>query len=182
MERHAEIKYTVKRSGKAKSVRLSVSLGGEVEVTAPTVCSAGFIEEFVWKNSSWIADRLAHFSKFEGKTVIRTHRRDYLKFKEAARKLVKERIAHFNKFYNFKFNRIAIRNQKTLWGSCSGDGNLNFNYALVKIRPDLADYVIVHEMCHLWHFDHSRDFWELVSRTVPDYKRKRKDLRETVFV
>lgn len=182
MERYEnKIHYVLKRSARAKSVRLSVSLDGVV-VTAPKLCDENFIENFVAKNSTWIARRLKIFSGLDGKTIIRTNRRDYLKHKENTRKLVRERIAYFNKFFDFKFNRIAIRNQKTLWGSCSGDGNLNFNYALVKIRPDLADYVVVHEMCHLWHFNHSRKFWELVGKAVPDYKKKRKELKEIIFV
>ena len=182
MEMHEnKIRYILKRSARTKSIRLSVSLGGEVVVTAPGLCSQKVIEDFVLKNSSWIAGRLEHFSKFEGKTVIRTNRREYLKYKEKARRLVKERIAHFNKFYNFKFNRIAIKNQKTLWGSCSGDGNLNFNYILALVSPRIADYIVVHEMCHLWHFDHSKEFWKLVGLAIPDYKEIRKEVKDIHF-
>lgn len=182
MEKQTEkIKYVLKRSGRAKSIRLSVSLGGEVSVTAPGFCSEKVIEDFVLKNAFWIANKIKHFSKFEGKIVIRTSRSDYLRNKEHARKLIKERVTHFNRFYDFKFNRIAIKNQKTLWGSCSGEGNLNFSYALVKIRPELSDYVVVHEMCHLWHFNHSKEFWKLVERTIPEYKKLRKELKEIIF-
>lgn len=181
MKQHGnKIQYILKRSGRVKNIRLSVSFDGVV-VTAPNLCDENFIEDFIRKNSAWINGKLKSFSGLEGKMIIRTNRRDYLKYKEQTRKLVKERIAHFNEFYGFKFNRIAIRNQKTLWGSCSGDGNLNFNYALVKIDSVLVDYVIVHEMCHLWHFNHSRDFWELVGKVVPDYKIKRKALKALIF-
>ena len=175
-----KIQYVLKRSSRVKNIRLAVSFDGVV-VTAPSLCDENFIEDFIAKNSAWINGKLKSFSELERKTVIRTNRRDYLRNKEKARRMIKERIAHFNKFFGFKFNRVAIRNQKTLWGSCSGDGNLNFNYALVKINPDLADYVVVHEMCHLWHFDHSRDFWDLVGRAIPDYKKKRKELKSLVF-
>lgn len=100
-------------------------------------------------------------------------RRDYQKYKEYARALVIERLAHFNISYNFTVGRISIRNQKTRWGSCSKKGNLNFNYKIALLPPELADYVIVHELCHLGEFNHSKNFWTLVERTIPDYRKRR---------
>ena len=102
----------------------------------------------------------------------------YLKYKEKARTLVENRISEFNKFHNYKINRIAIRNQRTRWGSCSKNGNLNFNYKLALIPESLADYVIVHEICHLGEFNHSKNFWQLVEKTIPDYIKRREDLRK----
>jgi len=101
---------------------------------------------------------------------------NYLKYKKAAAILVRERLEYFNQFYNYKWNRIAIRNQKTRWGSCSKAGNLNFNYKLALLPPKQADYIIIHELCHLREFNHSQRFWELVAITMPDYKEVRKDL------
>lgn len=101
----------------------------------------------------------------------------YLNNKEAARKLVHDRLAHFNVAYGFEYNRVSIKNQKTMWGSCSKKGNLNFNYRLALIPPELADYVIVHELCHLQELNHSKRFWSLVARTIPDYAQRRKALK-----
>lgn len=116
------------------------------------------------------------------RVVRRVNRRgsnaQYLKYKEQARTLVENRISEFNKFYNYKINRIAIRNQRTRWGSCSKSGNLNFNYKLALIPESLADYVIVHEICHLGEFNHSKNFWSLVEKTIPDYIKRREDLRK----
>ena len=95
-------------------------------------------------------------------------RRDYLKYKETARALVKSRLAYFNTFYGFNIKRIAIKNSKSRWGSASKKGNLNFNYKIVLLPMELADYVIVHELCHLGEFNHSVKFWQLVSRAVPN--------------
>ena len=58
------------------------------------------------------------------------------------------------------------------------NGNLNFNLRLSLLAPELADYVIVHELCHRRHFNHSKEFWELVARTIPDYKARRRTLKE----
>ena len=102
----------------------------------------------------------------------------YIENKDKALSIVKDRIEYFNTFYNFKWNRIVIRNQKTRWGSCSRKGNLNFNYKIAFLPPKSADYIIVHELCHLGEFNHSQKFWNLVAQTIPDYLAIRKDLRK----
>ena len=109
----------------------------------------------------------------------RVVRRITTKKREIARTFVENRISYFNKFYNFKINRIAIKNTKTRWGSCSSKGNLNFNYKIIYLKPELADYLIVHELCHLGELNHSRRFWALVSKTIPDYAKINEDLRKT---
>ena len=101
----------------------------------------------------------------------------YLEHKEAARGFVHARVATWNEIYGFQFNRIAIRNQRSCWGSCSEHRNLNFNYKLLFLPEHLADYVIVHELCHLQEFNHSPNFWNLMARALPDYKELRKELR-----
>ena len=85
----------------------------------------------------------------------------------------------FNKFYKFEINRIAIKNTSTRWGSCSSMGNLNFNYKIIYLRPALADYLIVHELCHLGELNHSKRFWALVQKTIPDYVNINKELRRS---
>lgn len=102
---------------------------------------------------------------------------NYLKYKKDAEVLVRERLEYFNQFYNYKWGRITIRNQKTRWGSCSKKGNLNFNYKIALLTPDQADYIIVHELCHLKEFNHSGIFWDLVAHTIPNYKEVRHSLR-----
>ena len=107
----------------------------------------------------------------------RSHRQ-YLAHKENARTLVHERIAYFNTHYKANIGRIAIRNQKSRWGSCSKNGNLNFNYKLVFLPSELRDYVIVHEVCHIKEFNHGPGFWALVGEKVPDHKALRVRLRK----
>lgn len=104
-------------------------------------------------------------------------RRNYLKYKEAARAFVKSRIAHYNQAYQVPIKRIAIKNSRSRWGSCSRKGNLNFNYRIVLLPLPMADYVIVHEMCHLKEFNHSPKFWNLVAQTVPNWKTIRKQFK-----
>jgi len=107
----------------------------------------------------------------------RRNRKSFLKYREEAKGVVVGRISYFNKVYNFKFNRISIKNTKSRWGSCSKKGNLNFNYRIVFLPPDLRDYLIIHELCHLREFNHSARFWALVALALPDYKTLRKKLK-----
>lgn len=75
--------------------------------------------------------------------------------------------------YGFSFHNVAIRNQRTRWGSCSSNGNLNFNQRLMMAPPQAIDYVIIHELCHLREMNHSPRFWALVAQFCPDYKHWR---------
>ena len=102
----------------------------------------------------------------------------YVANKEAARQLTHERLLHFNQHYNLAWNRVAIRNQRRCWGSCSAKGNLNFSYKLLLLPPHLCDYIIVHELCHLKELNHGPQFWKLVAETVPDYKLRIKELKQ----
>ena len=79
--------------------------------------------------------------------------------------------------YGVKCGRVAMRNQKTRWGSCSKEGNLNFNYKIAFLPPELADYLIVHELCHLKEMNHLPRFWALVEQTIPNHKALRKEMR-----
>ena len=76
------------------------------------------------------------------------------------------------------YGRIAIRNQVSRWGRCSSKGNLNFNCLLMLCPPEVVDYVVVHELCHRRHMDHSVAFWGEVERVLPDYKARRAWLKE----
>ncbi len=102
--------------------------------------------------------------------------------KEAARMLVHERVRHFMQYYgphhNISIGKIAIRNQRSRWGSCSKKGNLNFNYKLIFLSPVLQDYIIVHEICHIKEFNHAKAFWSLVGETIPEWKKLRNELKK----
>lgn len=101
----------------------------------------------------------------------------YLEYKEKARELATSRLEHFNQHYKLTYGKVAIRNQRSRWGSCSSKGNLNFNYKIALLPPHLADYVIVHELCHRGQFNHSQKFWDLVGETLPDYEKLVSELK-----
>ncbi len=109
---------------------------------------------------------------------MRRNHHHYLAHKESARALITERVRHFNTHYGVAVGKIAIRNQRSRWGSCSKKGNLNFNYKLAFLSEELRDYVIVHEICHIKEFNHGHDFWNLVAQQVPEHRALNKRLRE----
>lgn len=102
----------------------------------------------------------------------------YEKHKEAARSLVRQKLARLAPLYGVSYKKVFIKNSRSRWGSCSERGNLNFNYRVALLPEPLADYVVVHELCHLIHFNHSKDFWAEVARTVPHWRELRRELRK----
>ena len=101
--------------------------------------------------------------------------------KQEAHALIVSRIAYFNQTYQSTIARIVVRNQRRRWGSCSRRGNLNFNYRVLKLPLALVDYIVVHELCHLRELNHSTRFWELVARTLPDFRTRQQALRRIVL-
>lgn len=94
--------------------------------------------------------------------------------RESARARIEERLAHWSARMGLAFGRVAIRDQKSRWGSCSSKGNLNFNWRLVFAPLPVLDYVVIHELAHLREMNHSRRFWTLVESFSPDYKDHRR--------
>lgn len=99
-------------------------------------------------------------------------------YKGMAKSLVKERIEFYMPQINKPIGDIRIKSQRKRWGSCSSKGNLNFNWKIVMMPDDMFDYIIVHELCHLKHLNHSKLFWESVEKILPDYKVREQWIKE----
>ena len=91
---------------------------------------------------------------------------------------IAERVEYYCRIMNVQVGKVTIRNQKTRWGSCSSKGNVNFNYLLYYLPEELLDYVVVHELAHRRHMNHSQRLWEEVEKYCPDYRNCRKKLKE----
>lgn len=113
-------------------------------------------------------------------TEAETKRLEALKkrYRSAARSMLESRVAHYHQFTGGHYTSVTVRDQKTRWGSCSSRGTLSFNYRLIFAPPAVLDYVVVHELCHLTHMNHSKDFWNMVESVLPCYREQRKWLRE----
>jgi len=170
------IDYTLRISKRAKRMRLTVYCDGSFVVTKPQDLNLSIVEKFIIQKSNWVLLKLEYFKQFKGGLFKNDHE-NYLQNKEEALAFVNKRIKYFNKKYNFKFNNVNIKNQKTRWGSCSKKGNLNFNYKILLLPKNIADYIIVHELCHLKEFNHSQKFWNLVAEAIPNYLDIKKELQ-----
>lgn len=171
-----EVNYILKKRKGVRSVRLAIYGDGCFVVSAPKWYPLYIIERFIKEKAEWISEKLKsadldfwHRQKEEGKF--------YEQNKEIIREQFRKKLEYFNQFYGFSWKKISIRRQRTCWGSCSRKGNLNFNYKIIKLPEELADYVIVHELCHLQELNHSQNFWKLVEKTIPEHKKARKKLR-----
>ena len=166
-------------SKRARHVRITVYPGGTARVTVPQRLSREVAERFVEARVEWIQQAAARMKHLKPLPV--SGRRAYLAHKEEARAIITECVHKWNTYYNHPFTRIAIKDTKRAWGSCSHKGNLNFSYALMFLPHDLRDYVVVHELCHLREHNHSPRFWALVAQTMPRYQEHRRALRHYVL-
>lgn len=170
--------YTVIRS-RRKTVAIQVLPDGTVTVRAPLLLSGRKIAAFVESREDWITKTASRLVKTAEQT------REILPFSEAELKRLKTRardelfpvIQGFAQQMGVEYSGFSVRAQKTRWGSCSSNRHLNFNCLLVLMPDAVRDYVIVHELCHLLHMDHSPLFWQEVASVLPDYRMNIKWLK-----
>ncbi len=172
------IEYTLKVSDKARGIRLAVYYDGNFVVTVPKRIKENVVDDFIIQKTKWIFDKLEHFKKNPRKEIVKHSAKEIREYKLKASEYITPRLKYWNEFYNFKYNKITIKNVKSRWGSCSRKGNLNFSYKLALIPQELVDYIVVHELCHLGEMNHSVKFWNLVAKTIPNHKELRKQLKQ----
>ena len=177
LKENRRVRYIIKKSMRARKLRLAVKPNGEIVLTIPRLIPEFFAEKFIREKSDWLIEKIDFFSRTKDSIFFKIDKEDYLKNKENALSLVKERLKYFNNFYGFSYNNICVKNQKTRWGSCSAKGNLNFNYKILFLSEELRDYIIVHELCHLKELNHSKNFWNLVAQTIPNFKEIKHKLK-----
>ena len=173
---NTSISYTLRKSWRARRMRLAVYCDGSVIVTTPYALHEGIAERFIREKTRWLFEKIAYFRQFSNDPITQHSHQQYLQYRDQALSLVERRIREYNAKLNLSFNSVRIKNQKTRWGSCSKKRNLNFNYKILFLPEKLQQYLVVHELCHLKEFSHSRKFWTLVEQTIPDYSEIRKQL------
>ncbi len=167
--------YELELNPRARGLGLRLYRDGRLVVVAPRDAGTRRVEAFLMEKQDWILRKRALFAKKSAQ--IQKLVGTYEEYKLMALELATSRLQHFNRSYGLTYKRVTIKQQKTRWGSCSQEKNLNFHYRIALIPPELADYLVVHELCHLGQMNHSDAFWTLVEKTIPDYKERRKQLK-----
>lgn len=180
------VEYDIVRS-KRKTYSITLNENGTLLVRIPLRVPDADAERILREKQLWITEKIEILKERQSKkpanTLTETQRISLEKrYIQAAREYIPQRAAYYRDSYpsliRGHYSRIRIGNQKTRWGSCSSKGTLSFNWRLMLAPPAILDYVIVHELCHLTYMNHSGDFWECVAAILPDYKEKRKWLKE----
>ena len=174
-----DISISIIRS-KRKSIGLEVRPDGCVLARIPARLSDRELKKFLDGHKEWVfqkkkllEDRQKSRETSSALPVRELTPEDMEKIK--AKFL--ERVQYFSGLMEVTYGKFTIRSQKTRWGSCSGKGNLNFNYQLYYLTEKLLDYVVVHELAHRIHMNHSPAFWKEVEKYCPDHKECRRKLR-----
>lgn len=170
--------YKLIRSGR-KTIAAEIKRGGLI-VRAPYGASGRDIERFLASHEKWIVSHLeaARERELAAERAGKLTPAGVRDLARRARTAIAERVAYFAPIVGVTPGRIAIRSQRSRWGSCSSKGNLNFNCLLILTPPAVLDSVVVHELCHLKEMNHSRRFYAEVLRVMPDYRARDKWLKE----
>ncbi|MDE7445586.1 MAG: M48 family metallopeptidase [Lachnospiraceae bacterium] len=126
-----------------------------------------------------IMDRLILWVPYEADYAYKQQQIEKWYRKEAA-EILTQKVQEYAEILNVNFKDIRIKDQKSRWGSCSSKGNLNFNWRIIMAPEPVCDYVIIHELCHLIHMDHSPDFWKKVEEICPEYRQYKKWLKNNI--
>ena len=160
---------------------LSIQLRpGEIIARAPLRMKDKDIYNFIETKKLWIEKKLAEIEEREkvtGETEPFTGE-EIKALAEKAKTVIAERLEYYAPKIGVTYNRVTIRCQRTRWGSCSSKGNLNFNCLLALFPVEIIDSVVVHELCHRKHMNHSPQFYAEIEKVFPEYKKWHKWLKE----
>jgi predicted metal-dependent hydrolase len=158
----------VESSDRARYTRITLRRDGQIRLTIPKAVSLDQARQFLNSRLTW----------------IQRHRRDFRGLGEMpvsgwaeARRLLVDRLEELAARHGYRYNKVTVKNQRTLWGSCSHRNNINLNVNLLRLPEELRDYVILHELVHTRHKNHSRAFWRELDQLVGNGKRFQRQLR-----
>lgn len=163
----------VRRSALARGVKFSVDTSGRLAMSVPAHTSEFLARRFLKSNRDVIREKLPVRDPSEQRA------RDYQKkiLMKKAREYLPYRLEYYAKLYGYSYSRCRLTHANTRWGSCSSNRTISLNIGLMKVPEVLRDYVILHELAHLNHMDHSKAFWAEVGEHDPRYKVHEKKLK-----
>lgn len=174
-----KFEYIIKKSRRT-TISVQITPDQKLLVKAPAYTSIKEVEEFLREKRDWIIKQInrTKVTSQQAAQMGILSDKELRKLKRDAKKIIPERVEYYAKLSGITYNRIFIRLQKSRWGSCSIEGNLNFNALLALMPLEVLDSVVVHELCHRRHMDHSKAFYDEVLKIFPDYKKWDKWLKE----
>ncbi len=191
----SQIVYEIDRKVSRKHTYITVCKDAQVIVKTNFFTTQKKIEEFVTKKQNWILkhqNRILQAKRLTSTGVYIlgkhhtncTYTQDELDslYEQKAKELIPSFIALHSKKMELFPNKIGFRKNKTRWGSCSGRNNLSFNIYLAKTPVEFIEYVVVHELAHIKHKNHSKEFWQLVEKFMPDYKLRQNMIKGMYFL
>ena len=160
---------------KRRTMCLQVKRDGSVLVRAPLHTSEKVINDFVFSHTEWIKKKQelvknAHIPEDFDKNEVKI-------LKEQAKNIIEPILEKYSILMGVSYEKVSINSAKTRFGSCSSKKTLNFSYRLALYPYEAIEYVCVHELAHLTEMNHSKKFWKIVEKYLPDYKERKKLLK-----
>ena len=160
-----------------KTIAIEISQKGLV-VRAPHKMSDEDIAAFIKQKEKWIVRTLQKIETKKNATCDALTAAEINELAEKAMAIIPEKVKHFASLFGVDYGKITIRNQRSRWGSCSSKGNLNFNCLLMLLPDEVIDSVVAHELCHRKYMNHSKAFYNELTRVFPNYQQCRTWLKE----
>ena len=163
----------VRKNALSKGVKFSVSTSGRLSMSVPKYTSDFLAKRFLNSHRKIIREKLPVKNPTEQRA------RDYQKKQLAkkAREYLPYRLEYYAKLYGYSYEKCRLTHANTRWGSCSSNRTISLNIGLMKVPEVLRDHVILHELAHLNHMDHSKAFWAEVGSHDRNYKNHEKKLK-----
>lgn len=162
-----------------RSIRLAVHADGSIVVTASPSIPRSLIEAFIERKSSWLQRKIQERGESMHAT-LKGDREEFLMLRDLAHDFAKERLEEICKHMGVSYQTLTIRNTNSRWGSCSRRRNLSIHYKILFLPLDIAEYLLVHEVCHLKEMNHGVRFWRHVAQRCPDFLVQRRALRRWI--
>jgi len=169
------MEYKLIRSGR-RTLALEIKRGGELIVRAPYSISMGRIEKFLEEKREWIEKNVEKMKNF--KPMASFPSKDTFELRKMADEMIPPKVEYYSKLMGVDPKGLRITSAQKRFGSCSSRGTLCFSLYLMQYPDEAIDYVVVHELAHLVELNHSKSFWAVVEKYMPNYKRCRAILKE----
>ncbi|MGN0525944.1 MAG: M48 family metallopeptidase [Acutalibacteraceae bacterium] len=163
-----KIQYELIRS-KRKTISIQVDENCNVTVRAPRFVSQKRIDEFLEEKKFWLQEAITKQQE-KSKNRVEYSKEDIEKMRNLAKEIIPQKVEHFSKIMGVTPASVKINSAKKRYGSCSGENNLNFSLYLMDKDEKFIDYVVIHELAHIKHHNHSKEFYSFIEQFMPNYK------------